>query len=314
MKNTFQSKWFWLFLLSFIFNIIIGFVFYQTEKPISQTYNSHDFESIMLNIKKGNEALRNQISFSKSMIHKNIHYKKDIQKPISKMIQDVKNHSRKITKNIEQIQNNIKNNSKGEYAINLEERLNTYLDSVCFFYERTMYETSQTTKIRGQEIKYALQYIQEKSPLAQNLKRDDWLNFNLKNKTHPSILITLEKIKENVLLTELLILKDIEKLSYSREIVINKFMPVFKTKKDKYKQGDVLEADISIATFSKGFEKTAVAIINDEEILFDPSGVAHFKTPLKEKGEQSFYIKIRVVNPLSGEYMTGGIEQTVLVE
>ena len=93
-----------------------------------------------------------------------------------------------------------------------------------------------------------------------------------------------------------------------RELKLNKFFPVMNAKKGYVIKGEKFEAEVAIGAFSSEFAKTSTISVNGQRIKLNAEGKGTFSETTNSTGKKKLKLTANVVNPLSGEKMSGNSE------
>ena len=93
-----------------------------------------------------------------------------------------------------------------------------------------------------------------------------------------------------------------------RELKLNKFFPVMNAKKGYVIKGEKFEAEVAIGAFSSEFAKTSTISVNGQRIKLNAEGKGTFSETTTSTGKKNLKLVANVVNPLSGEKMSGNSE------
>ena len=158
----------------------------------------------------------------------------------------------------------------------------------------------------------SLESIEKKAKPGTVLPGDDhttvWSKYKFKQMPLAACLPALTKLQTDARNTQATAVNKFAELVGGREIKLNKFFPIMNAKKGYIIKGEKFEAEVAIGAFSSEFAKSATISVDGQRIKLNAEGKGTFTQTASATGKKKLNLTASVVNPLSGEKMSGKSE------
>ena len=139
-------------------------------------------------------------------------------------------------------------------------------------------------------------------------KQKTWSEYKFKQMPLAAVMPSLTKLQTDARNAQGTMVNKLAELVGGRELKLNKFFPVMNAKKGYVIKGEKFEAEVAIGAFSSEFAKTSTISVNGQKIKLNAEGKGTFSETTNSTGKKKLKLTANVVNPLSGEKMSGNSE------
>ena len=139
-------------------------------------------------------------------------------------------------------------------------------------------------------------------------KQKTWSEYKFKQMPLAAVMPSLTKLQTDARNAQGTMVNKLAELVGGRELKLNKFFPVMNAKKGYVIKGEKFEAEVAIGAFSSEFAKTSSISVNGQKIKLNAEGKGTFSETANSTGKKNLKLTANVVNPLSGEKMSGTSE------
>ncbi len=199
-----------------------------------------------------------------------------------------------------------------QYGNKLEAQISETRQKLIEVYTNTIKACATEAKLKDDEVASRIQSFTDNITLAVDsswTKTDkaSWAEYKFKQMPLAACIPTLTKLQADAKNAETSMVNDLAQLVGGREIKLNKFFPVMNAKKGYVIKGEKFEAEVAIGAFSDEFAKSAKISVNGQNIRLN-GGKGTFTETANSIGKKKLRMNATVINPLSGEKMTGSSE------
>jgi len=139
-------------------------------------------------------------------------------------------------------------------------------------------------------------------------KQKTWAEYKFKQMPLAAVMPSLTKLQTDARNAQGTMVNKLAELVGGRELKLDKFFPVMNAKKGYVIKGEKFEAEVAIGAFSSEFAKTSTISVNGQRIKLNAEGKGTFSETTSSTGKKKLKLVANVVNPLSGEKMSGNSE------
>ena len=139
-------------------------------------------------------------------------------------------------------------------------------------------------------------------------KQKTWSEYKFKQMPLAAVMPSLTKLQTDARNAQGTMVNKLAELVGGRELKLNKFFPVMNAKKGYVIKGEKFEAEVAIGAFSSDFAKTSSISVNGQRVKLNAEGKGTFSETATSTGKKKLKLTANVVNPLSGEKMSGNSE------
>ncbi len=174
-------------------------------------------------------------------------------------------------------------------------------------------------KLKKEEVEKRIEAIIASIPLqvetdeeilakSKDGKQKTWSEYKFKQMPLAAVMPSLTKLQTDARNAQGTMVNKLAELVGGRELKLNKFFPVMNAKKGYVIKGEKFEAEVAIGAFSSEFAKTSTISVNGQRIKLNAEGKGTFSETTNSTGKKKLKLTANVVNPLSGEKMSGNSE------
>ncbi len=212
-------------------------------------------------------------------------------------------------------------NGEEPYGPQIEAKVAELKDKLIEIYSNTIRNKDVMTegKLKKEEVEERINAIIASIPLqvesaedilakSKDGKQKTWSEYKFKQMPLAAVMPSLTKLQTDARNAQGTMVNKLAELVGGRELKLNKFFPVMNAKKGYVIKGEKFEAEVAIGAFSSEFAKTSTISVNGQKIKLNAEGKGTFTETTSSTGKKKLKLVANVVNPLSGEKMSGNSE------
>lgn len=170
--------------------------------------------------------------------------------------------------------------------------------------EQRLDPTKIDAKVKEYEAALNLEIEKDWQEKAEGHKAS-WADYKFRQMPLAAVLPILTKLQTDARNGQADATNKLAALVGSFEIKLNQFFPVISAKKGYVIKGEPFEAEVAIGAFSDKFASGATISVNGQSIKLDATGKGKYVVTPSSLGKQNLNLVANVVNPITGEKMSG---------
>jgi gliding motility-associated protein GldM len=145
--------------------------------------------------------------------------------------------------------------------------------------------------------------VDEESWKNSNNKKGSWADFKFGHMPLAAVLPLMSQIQSDLKVSEANLVNDIVQLAGGKQIVFDKFFPVFAADKSYVIGGERLNAKVSVGSYSSSLQPENIDLrVNGQKLPINADGTADFSLVASgSPGPKTIQTSVAVTNPLTGE-------------
>jgi gliding motility-associated protein GldM len=161
------------------------------------------------------------------------------------------------------------------------------------------------------EVASRIQNIEENMPFSvdenihetSNSKKVSWADYKFGHMPVAAVLPLLSQIRSDLKVSESNLVNDIVQLAGGKQIVFDRFFPVFQADKSYVIGGERLNATVSVGSYSSSLQPENIELrVNGQRLDIKDDGTADFSiTASGQPGPRTIKTYVKVTNPLTGD-------------
>lgn len=138
---------------------------------------------------------------------------------------------------------------------------------------------------------------------TSNNKKVSWADFKFGHMPLAAVLPLMSQIQSDLKISEANLVNDMVQLAGGKQIVFDKFFPVFQADKSYVIGGERLNAVVSVGSYSSSLQPENIDLrVNGQKLAIKPDGTADFSlTASGSPGPKTIKTYVKVTNPLTGD-------------
>lgn len=177
-------------------------------------------------------------------------------------------------------------------------------------YTNLLQEYGDRFDLNEQEIENRIQSVAVNMPFNiddetwQNSEnRNSWEDFKFGHMPLAAVLPLMSQMQSDLKVSEANLVNDMVQLAGGKQIVFDRFFPVFEADKSYVIGGERLNAQVSVGSYSSALQPENVDLrVNGQRLPLGPDGKADFSLVASgSPGPKTLQTSVRVTNPLTGD-------------
>ncbi|MBB4080142.1 gliding motility-associated protein GldM [Lewinella aquimaris] len=193
----------------------------------------------------------------------------------------------------------------------LKERIAATRQRLVDIYSELLNEHGEALDLNQQEVQARIQSVAENMPFkvddetwrTSNNKKVSWADYKFGHMPLAAVLPLMSQIQSDLKVSEANLVNDIVQMAGGKQIVFDKFFPVFQADKSYVIGGERLNAVVSVGSYSSSLQPENIDLrVNGQRLNIKPDGTADFSlTASGSPGPKTIQTSVAVTNPLTGE-------------
>ena len=136
-----------------------------------------------------------------------------------------------------------------------------------------------------------------------NNKKVSWADYKFGHMPLAAVLPLMSQMQSDLKVSEANLVNDMVQLAGGKQIVFDKFFPVFQADKSYVIGGERLNATVSVGSYSSSLQPENIDLrVNGQKLAIKPDGTADFSlTASGSPGPKTIKTYVKVTNPLTGD-------------
>jgi gliding motility-associated protein GldM len=145
--------------------------------------------------------------------------------------------------------------------------------------------------------------VEEEIYKTSNGKKASWADYKFGHMPLAAVLPLMSQIRSDLKVSEANLVNDIVQLAGGKQIVFDKFFPVFQADKSYVIGGERLNATVSVGSYSSSLQPENIELrVNGQPLNIKEDGTADFSlTASGSPGPKTIRTYVKVTNPLTGD-------------
>ncbi len=193
----------------------------------------------------------------------------------------------------------------------LKQRILDTRERLVEIYSNLLNEHGQDLDLNEAEIEARIQSVAQNMPFdvddqawrASNNKKVSWADFKFGHMPLAAVLPLMSQIQSDLKVSESNLVNDIVQMAGGKQIVFDKFFPVFQADKSYVIGGERLNAKVSVGSYSSSLQPENIDLrVNGQRLNIGANGEADFSLLASgSPGPKTIQTSVAVTNPLTGE-------------
>ncbi len=193
----------------------------------------------------------------------------------------------------------------------LKQRILDTRERLVQIYSALLNEYGQELDLNEAEIQSRIQSVAQNMPFdvddqawrTSNNKKVSWADFKFGHMPLAAVLPLMSQIQSDLKVSESNLVNDIVQLAGGKQIVFDKFFPVFQADKSYVIGGERLNAKVSVGSYSSSLQPENIDLrVNGQRLNIGANGEADFSLVASgSPGPKTIQTSVAVTNPLTGE-------------
>ena len=145
--------------------------------------------------------------------------------------------------------------------------------------------------------------IDDEAWRESNNKKVSWADYKFGHMPLAAVLPLMSQMQSDLKVSEANLVNDIVQMAGGKQIVFDKFFPVFQADKSYVIGGEKLNAVVSVGSYSSALQPENIDLrVNGQKLKINPDGTADFSlTASGSPGPKTIKTYVKVTNPLTGD-------------